>query len=664
MSLMLLVACVALAFGQGNPGAGGDNTKYKAGNAWTLSYPLGFAVPSTIDTIPFNYQRHVIPSMVTDAYVTPGNLGSPGQTLLIEGFRPRSTFFFTDPLHHWLPTSGKQKFYNVYIPMTLAGYDFGGSRDTGQERLGATFAGSLNRRFGAGAFIDYLYSKGMYANQAAKDVAYGFNAYYKGDRYQTQAYFYAYNMVNKENGGITDPLYITDPAQLQGGVSKIDTKSIPVNLSDAHSRSRGSRFYMSHTYNVGFWRDVEVNDTLTRQEYVPVTQFIYSLDWDRATHIFTNAASNNSFWDHHYLTDGETYDKTSYSSLKNTIGISMIEGFQKWAKFGLSAYAQYELRRYTQANNGWLPPGSEEPGEGEDTPPAPDLTPLPEGVDIKPKASENLLWIGGRIAKTQGTTLRYDADVKFGLSGDVVGDLELSGNAYTQFRLLGDTVQLKANAHFRNTAQPYLLKNYISNHYIWQNDFGKTRSFGVGGELLIPWTDTRISAGWRSLQNYVFFNTTGLPQQDGGTVHLFYASVKQHLNFGIWNWDNALTYQTSSNAEVIPVPALTLYSNMYLKFNAFRVLNLQIGVDADYYTRYRGYNYEPATMTFRVGEDWKVGNFPFMNAYVTAKLYKVRFYVLYSHFNKGWFTKDYFAMPLYPVNPARLLFGLSVDFAD
>lgn len=147
-------------------------------------------------------------------------------------------------------------------------------------------------------------------------------------------------------------------------------------------------------------------------------------------------------------------------------------------------------------------------------------------------------------------------------------------------------------------------------------------------------------------------------------MHLFYASVKQHLNFGIWNWDNALTYQTSSNAEVIPVPALTLYSNMYLKFNAFRVLNLQIGVDADYYTRYRGYNYEPATMTFRVGEDWKVGNFPFMNAYVTAKLYKVRFYVLYSHFNKGWFTKDYFAMPLYPVNPARLLFGLSVDFAD
>ena len=60
----------------------------------------------------------------------------------------------------------------------------------------------------------------------------------------------------------------------------------------------------------------------------------------------------------------------------------------------------------------------------------------------------------------------------------------------------------------------------------------------------------------------------------------------------------------------------------------------------------------------------KVGNFPFANLYATCKLYKVRFYVLWSHFNQGWISKNYFSLPHYPVNPRNLQFGLSVDFAN
>ena len=106
---------------------------------------------------------------------------------------------------------------------------------------------------------------------------------------------------------------------------------------------------------------------------------------------------------------------------------------------------------------------------------------------------------------------------------------------------------------------------------------------------------------------------------------------------------------------------------MYLAFKAFKVLDLQIGVDCDYYTRYWGYGYQPATMSFHVQNPEKAisaGNFAYANLYATAKLYKVRFYVMWSHFNQGLFGSDYFSMPHYPVDPRRLMFGLSVDFAD
>lgn len=338
--------------------------------------------------------------------------------------------------------------------------------------------------------------------------------------------------------------------------------------------------------------------------------------------------------------------------------MSLIEGFRKWAKFGLSAYATFSLRHF--AVNTMLPSGAmgilPEDTEG--------LTPLPENFAPKEKSNQGLFWVGAQLTKQRGTAITYEADFRMGLSGDVAADIELSGRARSRFRLLGDTVQVDAHAAFSNKAQPWLLQHYLSNHFVWENDFGKTRSFKAGGELLIPWTRTRLSADFENVQNYVYFGADGLPVQAGGSAQVFSARLKQELAFGIWHWDNTVTYQTSSNSEVIPLPQLAIYSNMYLKFTAFKVLKAQIGLDCDWYTRYYAPAYQPATMAFCNQRESKIGNYPFMNLYATFRLYKVRFYVLWSHVNQNLFSRDAFSMPDYPLNPRRLQLGISVDFAN
>lgn len=248
LSSACLSAQISLSVGEAQEGnnaqAGEDTSTDKPRKcAWSLSEPLGLRFDSTIDTLMLNYQRQAIPSLVSDAYASVGNLGTEGQNQIYFARPRQSTFFFRDALMAWIPTFENRRLYNVFTPMTLASYNFGGNRDSGQDRLRADFAGNVNRRIGIGAFADYLYSKGSYANQAAKDLAYGFSGYYTGDRYEAQAFFYQYNFLNKENGGITDDRYITDPAELQGGVSKIESKSIPTMLSNAHTRLRGTEFY-------------------------------------------------------------------------------------------------------------------------------------------------------------------------------------------------------------------------------------------------------------------------------------------------------------------------------------------------------------------------------------------------------------------------------------
>jgi len=572
----------------------------------------------------------------------------------------RDQFIFRDALDFWLPTYNKEKFYNVYVPMTLLTYNFGGNRDNHTDRLKGVFAGNVNRKIGIGANVDYLYTKGAYANQAAKDLNFGVQGYYKGDRYEMQAFLEHYNSKVQENGGITDDLYILDPAVLQGGDDKIDAKSIPTRLSRATNRVNGTEFYMSHAYKLGFWRDItEETDTVDRFEFVPVTRFIYSFDYRYNRHQFTNTNSSegHDFWSNTFFNPDATSDQVRYRSIANSFGIEMIEGFQKWAKFGLSAYVTYEFDNFKTST---LVPESLTESQIES------LTPLPEGITDFEKNTRHRLWVGGRIAKTKGSVIRYSANARFGILGDAAGEIDIDGNIQTRFKLGKDTVVIAAEGFFRNMAPSYLLQHYVSNHFVWNNNFGKTRSFRAGGHLHIPWTNTDIRAGVENLQNYVYFNSESLPQQNSGSVQIFSASLEQKLKFGIWNWNNRITYQVSSDKNVIPLPALTVYSNMFIGFTAFKVLQVQFGLDADYYTRYRALSYQPATMQFHVqGNDpVDVGNYVLMNLYFTGKIKKTRFFVLWSHFNQGWFSKNFFSMPHYPIDPRQLKFGVSIDFAN
>lgn len=634
------------------------NKKYIP-SAWTLETPLGLHAPSTIDTLSYNYQRHAIPSMVTDAYATTGNLGAEGLDMLYFGRKDATPFFFIDALRTWLPAFDKQKFYNVYRPMTLVSYDFAGTSNNHLDNLNLDFAGNVNRRIGIGATGRYLISKGSYENQAAKDFNFGLSGYYIGDRYEMQAFFNHYDLKNKENGGITDPLYITDPAELQGGVSTIQPKSIPIRLTTAQNHVNGAEIFMTHAFKVGYREEVEVNDTLTRSVYVPVMKFIYSMDFTTAKHRFVNSNKTQAtdFWgDRFYLNPDRTNDRSYYTSFTNTLGLSMIEGFQKWAQFGLSAYASFEYRRFKQTTAYASDELTEEQYAS--------ITPLPEGVAVSPKHTENILRVGGRLDRQHGRIINYMADVSFGLSDRQAGEIDLQGAVRTHIPLFGDTVALSATGRFRNETPSWLLMEYISNHFAWKNNFGKTRSMRVGGRLDIPWTRTSVSVDLENVQNRIYFTPESLPSQYGGSVQVFSAALRQNFKVGILRWDNIVTYQATSNMDVIPLPALTVYSNLYLQFTAFKVLHVQFGVDCDYYTRYRGINYQPATMIFRSEKETPVGNFMLCNAYLNFKLYKTRFYVLVSHVNQGWFSKDYFSMPLYPINPLRFQLGLAVDFAN
>lgn len=646
------------SFERGNNNQQAKEDTIREGSAWTLTFPLGDHIESSIDTLTYNYQRYSIPALQSDAYVTTGNLGSEGINMIFFQRPERYTFFFRDALDRWLPSFNSQKFYNVYVPSTILQYGFAGSKETHQDNFQVDLMGNVNRKIGIAGKTHYLHSRGAYENQAVKNFSWGLSFYYLGDRYEAQAFYNNFYTVLKENGGITDDLYITDPAQVQAGVTSINTKSIPTRLNSAQSRMTGDEFYMTHAYKMGYWKSTTLQDSIIKEEYIPLAKFIYSFDLQHNRHKFSNynTTEGNEFWANRYLSTGDTQDNTYMNMMTNSIGLELIEGFRKWVKFGLSAFISYQIQKYNQTT--YYTPIDPENAEY--------LTPIPDGAYVPDAATKNFLWVGGRLQKDKGNILRYSADVKFGLVGDAAGDIDLNGYISTQIPIKKDSIKITAEGHFSNIAQPYLLQQYVSNHFIWNNNFGKTRKYKIAGNLHIPWTKTTLSVGVENLQNYVYFNSSSLPQQFGGNIQVFSASINQELKLGILHWNNSVYYQKTSNSDILPLPELAIYSNLFIKFIAFKVLKVQLGVDCDYYTSYKALNYQPATMSFTVqGENpMKVGNYPLMNVYVNARLYKTRFYVQYSHLNQGWFSTNSFYMPHYPMNPRRLEMGLSIDFTN
>lgn len=635
-----------------------ETVEIKPSYAWTVIQPLGLRTPAPIDSSFIDYSMQSVPSAQSAAWATTGNLGAPGINLIYSERKPMTDFFFADAIAKWIPSSHSIKFYNTRIPMTVLSYNFGGDNNNFQDRLQGVFSGNVNKQLQFGAIVDYLFSKGSYDNQSTKNFTWGFNASYIGEKFEVQFYQSHYNLTNRENGGIENDLYITDPGEIQGGNTTVNPKSIPTNLTQAQDGTRGSNIFINAKYKIGFWREIELEDSSVIDEYVPVTAIIWTLNWNEAKHNFRNinAEQGREFWAHRYLSANGTDDFTTYSSLKNTFGVSMLEGFNKYVKFGLAAYASFDVRTYHQTPHNIL---YREPED------------LPAGIDryygnipISDK-TEGQLNIGVQLTKQQGYILKYEATADLGMTGRTAGDFKIDGIIHTQFPFLRDSLYISAFGGIYNETPSYFVEHYISNHFIWDNDFSKTRRFKAGGELYFPRSGTSLKGEIENINNPIYFNNECLPSQYKSNVQIITLILQQNFTWRALHWDNRIILQKSTNHDIIPIPKFAIYSNLYIKVKIAKALDLQLGTDIDYYAKHRALGYQPATMTFYNDTSSIVGGFPFMNAYANMKLGKVRFYVMYSHINDGLFGKsNYFSIPHYPLNPGRFQLGLSVQFAN
>ncbi len=404
-----------------------------------------------------------------------------------------------------------------------------------------------------------------------------------------------------------------------------------------------------------------------KREFVPVTSFIHTAELFNSSHIYQAYATPKGYYGKTYFNQrpqgayrGDSiYDNTKHLSLRNTLAIGLLEGFNKYVPAGLKVFAAHELRRFDM----------------------PELVGT-DSVGLH-RWTEHSISVGGQLTKTLGTALHYNVTAEAWLAGEDAGQLKADAHADLNFRLFGDTIRLDAVAAIHNLHPVFLQRQYHAKHFWWDNDLKKETRTHLEGRLSYQKTGTSLRVALDEIDNYTYLtmsygrNEEQLTQlsaafrQHSSSLAVLTAQLDQQLKVGPLHFDNILTLQTSSDEDVLPLPRLNVFSNLYLQFMVANVLRVELGASATWFSKYEAPEFLPQLNQFAVavpaneGAEFsrlKMGNFPFVDVYANLHLKHARFFVMMTNATANNFSRMSFLTPHYPINRSVLHLGVSWNF--
>ena len=711
---------------------------------WTVDRKFGNVIPAVADTVHHLFMNTTFNSGFYGEYNTTGSNYTARQSRIFINRAESDQFIFTQPYSFFLRQPDEFLFINTLSPYTCVTYDNCGDKQFGEDRINAKFAVNANKRLGVGFDLNYDYARGYYSNQGIAHFSGTLFGSYIGDKYQMHAIFSANHQKATENGGITDDEYVTHPESFR---DSYEENEIPTVLSQNWNRYDHQHLFLSHRYNIGFYRKVKMTeeelkarkfaeeskkekdaeadgrpkgrdgrlqsvplgrpegaiiagsepkadslniandstrikvngqaaidslnraqaiqdsiDATMKKEYVPVTSLIHTLDLSNYKRTYQAYNTPTGYYRDNYYSQGlmysndSIYDQTKHLQVKNTFAIALLEGFNKYVKAGLKGFITHDYRKYTM----------------------PDLIENSD-TSFQQSWSEQTVSIGGQLSKTQGKTLHFNLTAEAWLVGEDRGQLKVDFNTDLNFRLFGDTVQLAAHAYFHSLHPTFYQRHYHSKNLWWDDDdMSKETRTRIEGLFSYRKTDTKLRVAVEEIQHYTYYgmsydattsgrtNMTAGVYQESGNINVLTAQVHQNFRLGPLNWENVVTYQNSSNTEVLPLPTWNIFSNLYLKFRIAKVLDVELGADATWFSEYYAPDFCPMINQYAIQQNEasrvELGGYPFVDVYANMRLKGVRFFVAMTNVLNGSGNHMKFLAPHYPVNGSVLHMGVSWPF--
>lgn len=632
-----------------------DTMQYKRIIEWTVDqdfHHMDVKVPDTT----YNYHFYDYPFLRKDVNAT--WLGVPGSPLQYYNFLNRASdegVEFYNAQEAWSYSPRTLPHYNTKTPHTELAYFgtllAGDAKESDNLHILTTqnilpelnFAISYDR-FGGG---------GMLESEKTTNKTFSTRVNYLGKKYMAHA-GYIYNMVDRqENGGIVDNMWIRD--------TTVEVREIKVALSGAASKITKNTWFLDQQYRIPFEFIEKLKarrDTSAAGESQP-EEAADSLNRD----ITTAFIGHSSEW--------STYTRKYTDRISDQYGQALFNNV-----FNYGNASADSLRTMKLDNKLFLrlqPWGSQSIVSKLDVGVGDRLMHYFDSTSLRPTTHiENSVYVYAGAEGQWRNYLGWNAKARFNVLGHNLGDTRIEANAgfnFYPFRRARKS-PVSVAAHFETTLQTpdYYQRVLQSNHYSWENDFGKISNTQIRGSINIPRWRLGADVGYSLLANNTYYDTLGIVCQNTVPMSVISASLRKDFVLGPVHLDNRVLLQYSSNPEVLPLPLAAVNLRWYAQFVVQRdetkthnVMEMQVGINAFYNTQWYAPAWNPALGVFHNQNVNLYENGPYFDIFMNIQWKRCCIFLKYQNFGRGWpmRRKDYFTADHY-INTTDGMEGLKL----
>ncbi|WP_375239764.1 putative porin [Aurantibacter sp.] len=514
-------------------------------------------------------------------------------------------------------------YYHVPTPLSELFYK---SAFKQGQLLDAFFTTNTSKQFNISIAYKGLRSLGTYQHILSSTGNFRTTASYqsKNKRYVAHAHFLSQDILNQENGGLTDESL----GFFQSGDKDfLDRGVLEVNFQDAEGVLKGKRTYLNHYYHLIKKQDSVSYNNVSVGHIFKLKDKNYRFTQSTENDFFGDAAYSRNLID--FVKLEELYNEASITYSNNVIGTLKIFG------------------AHTDYNYGY------------------DKLIIQQNQTITNRLKGDVFSVGGKYNKRIN---RFNIKTEAGanVSGEFNGNYFLAKVDYK----LNEDILLKAAINNNTVAPNYNAQLYQSSYlnYNWLNKFNTIKTQQVDAEVISKkWANVKLQAS--TINDYVYFmkNTTSEQieaLQNDKSISYLKLKINKDIRYRHLGLETTIQYQkVNDKNEIFNVPELITRSTLYYENFAFKkALYFQTGFTASYFTEYYMNNYNPLLSEFYVQRDVEVGGFPKIDFFINAKLRQARIYLKAEHFNAAFTGRDYLTAPNYPYRDFSVRFGLVWNF--
>ncbi len=511
-----------------------------------------------------------------------------------------------------------------YVPTPLTELFFKTAFQQGQV-LDAFFTVNTSPQFNFSIAYKGLRSLGNYQHilTSTGNLRFTTNFHTKNNRYNVIAHITTQDLLNQENGGITDE----DVENFKSGAEDfLDRAVFDPQFQDAESILVGKRFYLQHEYEI-----TKPSDSLSNKLKVGQTIYFedkyYQFDQNRANEFFGDAFVDQIV----DRTTLENFYNSVYFNLKNKLGDFRIN-------LDYSNY-NYGYNSVTVTDDAFIPN----------------------------RIVDNTFSLGASYNNNFGK-LNLSTQFQTNISGAFDGYFFKANLRYP----INPNIDIHSEINYSSYAPNYNFLLYKSDYinYNW-NNIDAFENLNVSNVMLKVEAPklVNISLDLSSINNYTYFSKASSidavkPFQADKKINLVKIRVDKEFNVGKFSLDNSVLYQNVvDDNEILNVPQFTTRNTIYYSNDFFKkALFLQTGITFNYFTEYYMDAYDPLLAEFYIQNKIKLGGYPRLDFFINAKVRQTRIFFKAEHFNSAFTGYNYFSAPNNPYRDFSVRFGLVWNF--